>query len=339
MFQQARRHWLAVILMAVLLGACATLTTMQNAHKDRGLKPPHKQHEKEGLACEDCHAATEPGEPGMPNHDVCSTCHDFDEAKPDERCDQCHTWPDRTVGPRVKSLDAEIKFNHPAHTGKGVECAKCHADPDRARLPGGNLMKFCMDCHGATRPELNACRVCHSELDTTVRPKFRHGVRLPHDNPQLWESLHGRESRRDPDYCNLCHDQEASCEDCHRKNPPRSHTVAWRGRSHGLRASWDREKCSVCHEEDSCIKCHKNSQPNSHRGGWGEPLNRHCVNCHYPPSSTGCTVCHESIEHPKALASPHNLGIYGQCGWCHPGGIPYRAPHMMNTSIRCLACH
>lgn len=339
MFQHARKHWLAVILMMVFLGACATFTALQTAGKDRGIRFPHDRHAKEGLACADCHADNDQGQPGMPNHEICSTCHDFDESKPDEKCDQCHTRPDRKVEPLPKALSAEVKFTHPAHTTKNVECASCHGDLKKGYLPAGNLMKFCMDCHETKGPELTACSVCHSELGKNVRPKFRHGVRLPHDNPAMWETLHGQESRRDPAFCDICHDREDSCENCHRKNPPRSHTANWRGRTHGLRASWDRSKCSVCHEEDSCIKCHKNAEPASHRGGWGEPLNRHCMNCHYPPSDTGCTVCHEDIEHPRALASPHNIGIYGQCRLCHPGGAPYRAPHIMNTSIRCLVCH
>ncbi len=334
-----RKHWLAAILMAVSLGACATFQAMHPGHKDRGIKFPHKKHAEEGMACADCHANNDKNEPGLPNHELCSTCHDFDVDKPDDRCKYCHTRADQKVDPLPKHLNAEVKFAHPAHVDKQVECAQCHTNPDASALPAGDKMKFCMDCHAKTRKELNECAVCHSELSLTTVPKFHNGVRVPHDNPQMWETLHGQESKRDPEFCSICHDRETSCEDCHRKNPPKSHTVAWRGRSHGLRASWDRTKCAACHEEDSCIQCHKRTEPSSHHGGWGEPLNRHCVNCHYPPSGTECTVCHESIEHPKALPSPHNIGLYGACGTCHPGGMPYRAPHLMNTSIKCVACH
>jgi hypothetical protein len=232
-----------------------------------------------------------------------------------------------------------VIFNHPAHVDKQVECAKCHTDLTKSVLPKENKMKWCMDCHEKTKPSLTECKVCHTELNKETRPKMHNGVRIPHDNPQMWTKMHGQESVKDPEYCLMCHDREASCENCHRKNPPDSHTVAWRGRSHGMRASWDRSKCAACHEEDSCIKCHRNTQPSSHQGGWGEPLNRHCVNCHYPESTTGCAVCHEQAEHPKALPSPHNFGFYGTCNRCHPGGVPYRAPHIMNTSIKCIGCH
>jgi hypothetical protein len=339
MFHQAGKRWLAAILMAVLLGACATFTSLHSTRQDRGIKAPHKAHAKESMACTDCHADNDKGEPGMPNHEMCGACHDFDVDKPDDKCAFCHTRPDQKVDALAKALSAETKFNHKAHTDKKVECATCHTDPDKGTLPAGDKMKWCVDCHEKNGAGKTDCAVCHSEISKSVRPKTYRGTRLPHDNPQMWETTHGRQSQRDPEFCNLCHDKETSCEECHRKNPPSSHNMAWRERTHGLRAQWDRQKCAACHEEDSCIRCHKQSQPRSHRGGWGEPLNRHCINCHYPPSDTGCTACHEDIVHPRALASPHVIGLYGNCGMCHPGGVPYRAPHIMNTSIKCLACH
>ncbi|MBW7863385.1 MAG: cytochrome c3 family protein [Candidatus Hydrogenedens sp.] len=339
MLHKTGKHWLAAILAMSLLGACATLTSLYRSTSDRGINIPHKKHADEGLACADCHEPNDQGEPGMPNHDMCSACHEFDPEKPDDTCKQCHSRPDQKVDPVARLLSPEVIFSHAAHTEKEVDCEQCHTNVEKGVLPAGDRMKFCMDCHAKTDPKLNECSVCHSELDRDVRPTMRRGARIAHDNPQLWESLHGRESRKDPDYCALCHTDGESCDECHRNKAPTSHNAAWRGRSHGLRASWDREKCSVCHEEDSCARCHQNTKPRSHRAGWGEPLNTHCVSCHYPPSDTGCTVCHERIEHPKALASPHNVGVYFKCGVCHPGGSPYRAPHVMNTGIRCMACH
>jgi hypothetical protein len=141
-------------------------------------------------------------------------------------------------------------------------------------------------------------------------------------------------------YCSLCHDEQESCESCHTQNPPKDHTLAWRRKTHGLEATWDRASCAVCHEEDSCLKCHRNSTPSSHRAGWGSPLNRHCVNCHYPAEQSGCTVCHETIEHEDAMRSPHNLGIFPpNCNLCHPGGLPHQAPHLLNSTVHCVVCH
>ena len=339
MLNQTGKRVLMFVLVAVLVGACATFTTRVRDRGDRGFQFSHKIHEAEGLECDICHAMDERGVPGMPDHDICSMCHEIDEENPDDTCKMCHTRADRSVDPVVRILTDEVLFAHQVHEDKGVECTTCHSDEDRLVPQVKNTMDWCMDCHAQTDPKLNACSVCHSVLDIDVRPTTRGGVRIAHDNPVLWEKVHGRESRRDLQFCLICHDHETSCEECHRTSPPSSHNVAWRGRSHGVRAAWDRQSCTTCHEEDSCVRCHQKTTPASHRAGWGPPFNRHCVSCHYPPSSTGCTVCHENIEHRRAKPSPHTFGLYGECSTCHPGSMPYRAPHIMNTSIRCIVCH
>ena len=339
MHNRTAKRWLAVLLVLVLLSACATLSSKMKDRNSRGMRFTHKIHEDEGLGCEDCHPANDEGWPGMPNHDICSTCHDFDMEKPDERCERCHLLPEKGSIPVVRTLGDEIKFTHKEHSDKDVECIACHGDEERRVPKVNNSMEWCMDCHAKKGPELNECSVCHKVLNKDVRPLTRQGVRISHDNPILWEKVHGQESERDLYFCTTCHDEVDSCEKCHTQNPPSSHNMAWRRHSHGTRALWDRQSCSTCHEEDSCVRCHKKTEPASHRGGWGPPFNRHCVNCHYPPSDTKCTICHENIEHPSALASPHNIGIYGECRLCHPGGVPYRAPHIMNTGIRCILCH
>ncbi|MCC6487883.1 MAG: hypothetical protein IT364_10320, partial [Candidatus Hydrogenedentes bacterium] len=138
----------------------------------------------------------------------------------------------------------------------------------------------------------------------------------------------------------LCHTDQSFCDDCHTTAAPDSHTASWRRKTHGMQASFDRNNCSVCHEEDSCLKCHSNTEPESHRQAWGPPANHHCTTCHYPPSKTNCVVCHESIEHPSALPSPHRVLLYpAQCAQCHPGGQTTRAPHPMNSTVNCRFCH
>lgn len=186
----------------------------------------------------------------------------------------------------------------------------------------------------------NDCAVCHREITEETRPLFRDGARIAHDAPDLWLKLHGRESRFDPQYCAMCHDQVADCEDCHFREKPQNHTIAWRRKPHGLRAVIDPQNCAVCHEEDSCVKCHQKTEPASHRAGFGGSLNRHCVSCHMPQQDNSCTVCHERIEHRSSGRSPHSLGIYpANCAECHPGGMPHRAPHLTNNSVGCRSCH
>ncbi|HPC16008.1 MAG TPA: cytochrome c3 family protein [Candidatus Hydrogenedentes bacterium] len=339
MVRTIRKPWALALALSVLAGACLTLSGPPAAKSDRGLKFPHKKHADEGMACADCHEMQE-GSPVIPQHDFCSTCHDFDLEKPTpEACGFCHTNPENKVAPLPKRLGGDLKFNHVRHVEAKVECASCHADPDKTPYPSGNLMTFCMDCHAKKSAELNDCKVCHEQLDKSVRPTMHGKERIAHDAPLIWKRTHGAEYRKDSAFCEMCHDKEESCEACHRKNPPDDHTVSWRRKSHGMRAQWDRDKCAVCHEEEFCVKCHRSTTPSSHRGGWGEPLNRHCATCHFPPQESGCLVCHESVSHDTAPRSPHATGRYpSNCRMCHPV-VPGRAPHTINTTMTCDACH
>jgi len=324
-------------MMCLILAGCATLAGIKLAAPDTGIRFSHPQHE--AMDCADCHEISGPTA-AMPGHDNCSTCHEIDMDNPsDEACGFCHTNKDLSIT-RTKRLTDEIIFTHEEHVEKEIACATCHPDPDKSPLPKGPLMPFCMDCHEKTSAS-NTCDTCHKEIRKDTIPTKRAGVRIAHDAPQIWENTHGQEYRFDPAYCGYCHDNDTFCQDCHQKTPPRDHTISWRRKPHGLQASWDRNRCTVCHDEDSCRKCHENTQPESHRGGWDRPRNKHCVNCHLPAQDTSCTVCHEEIDHRLAAKpSPHALGLYPPtCGLCHPGGNPFRAPHPMNSTTTCRFCH
>jgi hypothetical protein len=347
MVQRSAKFWLAagalVIATSVLFGACASQkeNAAPTAKKvDRGVKFSHAHDAHKEIGCTDCHAI-ENSHAAMPTHEQCGTCHDINMDKPDEQaCGFCHTRPGFEILERKPILDEEIKFSHQAHVDNKVECKTCHTNPDKAALPTTALKPFCMDCHGKVNPALNECSVCHNKITRDTVPQFRGETRIQHDAPAIWEHVHGQESRVNAAYCALCHDQQRSCDACHQQNPPQNHTISFRRRTHGLQATWDRNKCAACHEEDSCRKCHERTAPESHRGTWGGVVNSHCVSCHYPPQESNCTVCHENIEHKTAMKSPHDFGLFpARCGACHPGGNPYRAPHLMNTTVRCAWCH
>lgn len=360
--------WLVIAGLCVVTGACITQRGGQPGKVARGLKFNHALHVEQGMDCVDCHSieVPEPGpEPGpepaddeaalqepvavptIPDHEICGMCHEVEEETEEDdvsSCAMCHLREDRSVDATLALLDTEKVFKHEPHVDKEVECTVCHADPDKARLPSGPLMDFCVECHETNEPPSTECETCHTTLSDQARPRFRNGARLSHDVPQLWERIHGRESLIDPDFCALCHETEDAsedmCEQCHRKNAPSYHTASWRRKTHGLRAGWDRSTCAVCHEEDFCLKCHQNTQPSSHRRRWESPANGHCISCHFPAENTGCTVCHESIEHRSALPSIHSVGLFpSNCAICHPGGLPLRSPHPRNTTVRCVFCH
>ncbi len=337
-----RRHrpLAAVILLSVFVAACATVKTVTtHPGHDRGVNIPHEPHTQD-TACTDCHEIKAEG-PAYPNHGTCETCHEIDVDKPDpKKCGMCHTNADYEIKPRPKTLSEEIKFDHAPHVAKEVPCKSCHIDPDKQFLPSGQLMPFCVDCHTKQGGKLTECQTCHKEISKNTRPTTRHGARIAHDSPDIWQQIHGREFQKDKAYCGMCHTDEQFCSDCHRVTKPKSHTAVWRDDTHGQRATWDRRQCAVCHEEDMCQRCHENTEPSSHRGSWEGRNGRHCQACHFPPTrAQNCTVCHEDIDHEKAPVSPHKLGQYPTpCSSCHPG-TPGRPPHFDNSSVRCISCH
>lgn len=340
------RVWVPLLALSVIAGACLTIGRMAERKDDRGFKFDHALHFEQGLEdCSTCHDMTVASETpplSMPAHELCGVCHEIpeDPAEDPAKCTFCHTSPENAVAPWQRLLSEEVKFSHEPHLTAEVACAECHSDPDKGRLPDGPAMAFCMDCHARKDPKLNECSVCHSEISKDVRPTMRDGKRLPHDVPQVWENIHGRESLVNPAYCAMCHEAPQDCDACHSVTPPKDHTLAWRRKTHGIRAQWDRNSCATCHEEDACVRCHSETTPVSHKAAWGSPVNRHCVSCHFPASKNECTVCHESIDHPRALPSPHNLGIFpANCALCHPGGQPFRAPHALNSTVHCVVCH
>jgi len=337
---------------AGLLAACATLAPPKTPPRDeRGLSFSHSIHMNAKMECADCHDFGAK-QPLQLNHQLCSVCHiaaaplvpTLPAPAPAhaaaQDCAMCHTTPDHLVAEKAKRFMDEIIWSHDPHVKGQVGCDECHGEPDTKPLPAHNLMADCMDCHATVNPKLNECSTCHKELDTNVVPLFHGTRRIQHDVPAIWTKVHGREAMADAQYCAICHTDESYCADCHRVTKPDSHTVTWERMAHGHEATWNRQSCSVCHEEDSCMRCHQTTKPQSHAGGFGSPINTHCVGCHYPRGETGCAVCHQDIEHTKAMPSIHKLGLYPpNCALCHPGGIPTRAPHLMNSTVECRVCH
>ena len=345
-----------VVMLYAFVVACSTLREIARAKPNRGLLSNHELHAQEGMDCTDCHEFSAGERATFAGHDTCSICHDIPEDKvTDASCSICHTRDDYSISPRLVVLNEEINFEHTVHLSAEVSCAECHPNPDRAPLRAGELMPLCMDCHEG--PDLafasiadsgldevsfraNECSVCHKELDLDTVPTHRHGVRLAHDSPHVWETLHGSESLLDPKFCAYCHIDQEDCATCHRITKPASHTLTWSRKMHGLQATWNRQSCSVCHEEESCMKCHSTTQPTSHRGSFDAPQSTHCVQCHFPPENN-CAICHESIDHLTATPTPHDAdgGFPGDCVLCHPGGIGGAVPHFINLSTSCTFCH
>jgi hypothetical protein len=111
-------------------------------------------------------------------------------------------------------------------------------------------------------------------------------------------------------------------------------------RGHGLMTGLDRSRCMTCHRADFCDRCHSETAPVSHRGGWGEPMNRHCLQCHYPLASFGadkCAVCHKGTPSHKATPPQPSNAFHlpgANCRSCH-------APLTQHpdNGMDCQVCH
>ena len=108
----------------------------------------------------------------------------------------------------------------------------------------------------------------------------------------------------------------------------------------GVAVSIDRSACETCHQVDFCASCHRETAPRSHRAQWGEPVDKHCLNCHFPVSAERCSVCHQdgtpshAQAHPKPAVPVHTAG--SNCRGCH--GVTVRLPHV-DSGDDCNACH
>jgi len=284
----------------------------------------HQYHIKElELTCDACHegAATEE-KAGLPPEETCQACHEFDREEPSKTCLTCHSSMKVKIVRKKKPGYADIVFSHLKHAG--LECSECHPGVEKsAEVRRGRYlpsMERCLKCH-AELGVSQECRSCHQVLRKEEKPSS-HGAGFDRAHGMLSETRDAR--------CGICH-QKNYCQECHLEKEPQNHTFLWKKKAHGRLAMIDRSSCRTCHRTDFCVACHSQTRPISHRGGYGNPPNTHCQSCHLPLSTSGCAVCHKTLEsHFSALPGDH-VGNYAitHCVRCH---FPVSA-------TACVVCH
>jgi len=143
-----------------------------------------------------------------------------------------------------------------------------------------------------------------------------------------WPLLHKFEVRKDPTYCESCH-QPRFCRTCHQKRRPDSHLTNWLQFHYGVAAEKP-EYCKACHDTSYCEKCH---QQLLHRPDWmrvhqtaARTQEKTCHRCH---QSVFCVRCHKG-----AKPTSHTANWLHQ----HPQAVlPLRAA--TGTERGCLTCH
>lgn len=297
----------------------------------------HAEHVGEqSLACVSCHAdAGRSDEPGMPDADACSVCHDEIDATKPKALHVAQLFDGASYrAAHALALDAEVKFSHARHAAVISDCGACHADvaTSAGETAGAFMMDRCTTCHD-DRNVSPDCAVCHTRVGIDTAP-LSHAVD--------WKRGHGRcvrsGSDATADRCALCH-QESSCIQCHREEAPANHTAHWLQRGHGVTARMDRQNCAACHREESCASCHAEETPRNHTAAFGSPKNTHCVSCHFPLQATGCVTCHrDTRSHALAPPKPRDpIHVRGQnCRQCH---VPPRTLEHVDNGSDCNACH
>jgi hypothetical protein len=292
-------------------------------YKIRPIKFAHASHVKgteANLACTDCHVnAEDSDEAGIPSMKACRNCHDKREEI--EKYLRPFAVDNKVLWTSATALAEDALFSHKQHFEGEVACEDCHRGVSKSKAVSTDLKvekDDCLHCHGRQQKEVSGeCESCHQSIDKDWEP---------HNHEQNWKRFHGQVVRggQDPPYenrCSLCH-TDSACLSCHQDEEPQSHNGNWRHRSHGIVAAIDRDNCATCHRTDYCDRCHRETEPMSHRGSWGAPRDRHCMTCHFPLESQGCSACHESA--PSHLAAP---------------GLPSTITHMTASESACRTCH
>ena len=327
----------------------------------------HARHAKLGTGCVYCHEqATKSRTSGdrlLPPPSRCDACHGSNHDHLDRvtggtgaaaACSYCHeprpgrssTDVERTVLP-----PANVRFDHAAHTSRGIPCTRCHASVERAGLAttsGLPRMKDCTSCHAQGGTAKDGCDVCHvTTVGGRLKTTFAAGKLLPgrwmHDaeHGPDWVYRHKLVAGADSAACATCHSEE-ECVDCHdgRVRPRQVHPNDWLG-LHSVAARQDEASCTSCHRASSfCITCHQRtgvamSGPlgdsaargrfHPPRSVWTDPprtASHHaweaqrnitaCVSCH---SERDCATCHATAARGgQGGLSPHPMGFAGSCG-------------------------
>ena len=171
-FSPTADTWFRAILVAILLGAVATLLIAGGAARSeyvtRVARTPaqpvpfsHKHHAGElGIDCRYCHTSVETSaDAGFPATHVCMTCHSQLWTNAAMLAPVRESMANGTplVWNRVNRLPGYVYFDHHVHVRNGVPCIACHGDVRKMpllRKAAPLTMRWCLDCHRDPAPHL-----------------------------------------------------------------------------------------------------------------------------------------------------------------------------------------
>ncbi|HEY3287307.1 MAG TPA: cytochrome c3 family protein [Gemmatimonadaceae bacterium] len=254
----------------------------------------------------------------------CAGCHHYDQARPIQKCKNCH-----------------------AVSRKREELGK----PDLKAA----LHRQCIECHREWNPT-GTCSTCHAKAGVVVATKTK--VTTPDriiyethaKQGQSVTFFHKDHTDRFGLACADCHQQE-SCGACHdRKRAALGQAAITRQTAAGLTEEQAHERCANCHTTDACATCHKGMASRAlafdHGRRTGFTLNRFharldCKQCHktagtYARLGTDCESCHKGWQakfnhaHAGLVLDEQHQEI--ECASCHEDKT-FRAKPV------CASCH
>lgn len=343
----------------------------------------HAKHLAKGIGCEKCHdriaKSKRASDHNFPTGEACDECHGAQhplEPGVEANCGLCHTSllegdPTRVTAGLIAPPPL-LRFNHQLHASKGASCEDCHRNMDRVRLATTLQLPTeddCLKCHdgvGAT----DKCSACHP-AGPDGKLILRHGSTgaSPPLVPRArtnWGAAHTLDFVRDhattaksnPALCETCHDDD-QCQDCHNGvlRPMRIHAADYLT-SHAVDARARTADCQSCHRmQNDCLACHDRvglspgtesssfgpgsslryhpagfagppGTPQSHAFAAQRNMNA-CASCH---SEDTCLACHAttSAASPGLNVNPHGRGFASSA----------RCGALARTNRRaCLKCH
>ena len=282
-----------IVITAIFIGLMS-ITVLSNGEREEPIIFSHDLHVIENeMSCSDCHSGimkTGLNARSMPDHDVCSDCHETDD---EENCGMCHENPEEPMG--MPPIPGRYEgFAHSFHNE--LKCNNCH----------GLIIN---DEWAMKIPHMGDCQMCHAFKDGPLECKTCHAGEkpLPVDHRLAsWRMDHGLDASAGISNCGQCHTQE-TCDDCHQGTnlAGKPHPAGWLF-NHFAEADFGGD-CMVCHESrEECTACHRAWLPIPHEIGpafandeggdhtkLAESFIETCVSCHdIGGDDPTCAQCH-----------------------------------------------
>jgi hypothetical protein len=252
-----------------------------------GVRFNHARHIALGATCTTCHDKAKTSRSSadslLPGGTRCDGCHGTNHREANVvagadalgQCAYCHIGYRPEDGQRVLRTvipPPHLRFDHAAHTTRGIGCAACHGDVGsftQATFDQLPRMRGCFSCHthdAAKRGQASrACPTCHiTERGALLVTAFPEGQLEPpawlHDSAHGgdWLLRHKRIAADDSRFCANCH-TENECMACHdgRVRPRSVHPNDFLS-MHAVAARQNSPVCTSCHQQQSfCLGCHQ----------------------------------------------------------------------------------